>query len=202
MMETNLTAFIVMTLKPRVLHQKPFDSQCANLHSTSKSQGLTLLEQYTIIQAEIDRLQAAIEQLKINIVFHSPSKFLSIEERLEIHFKSIKTAKQRAKLLKKTQLNLAQKQQQLNQINIKLSQRQTEATKAMKRLKLLAKAMKQTKRECSQVLEEFQTAAYYTQQVLIDAYGQQAGDLFERRLKVDIQALPQNPISLIYSLNS
>ncbi|MGB3532760.1 MAG: hypothetical protein WBA13_04495 [Microcoleaceae cyanobacterium] len=201
MMETNLTGFIVMTLKPKLLHQKPFDSPCVNLHSTSEFQALTLFEQYTLIQAEIDSIQATIEQLKINIIFHPPSKFLPIEERLEIHFKSIKTAKQRAKLLNKTQLNLAQKQQEINQIQLKLSQRQAEANQAIKCLQLLAKTMKQTKREYTQVLEEFHTAAYRTQQILIDAYGQHAGDLFERRLKADIQALPQHHHSLIYSLN-
>ncbi len=190
-----------MTLNSKVLPQEQFNSQCADINSIAQQKELTLVEQHSQIQTEIHRLQETLKQLEVHIVFDPPNKSLSVEERLEIHFQSIKMVKWRAKLLEKTQRSLAEKHQELAQIEAQLHQRQAEANQAMKHLKGLGKGVKQAQRNYTQMVEEFQTAAQMTQQILVDAYGQQAGHLFERRLKADFQTLPQQYHSLFPGSN-
>jgi hypothetical protein len=90
--------------------------QYADRRSIVEKQAPTLRVQQIQLQAEIEMLQATIEQLEAHVIFHPPSRYLPVEERLEIHVQSIKTAKRRAKLLKQTQLNLAEKRQELHQL--------------------------------------------------------------------------------------
>jgi len=109
-----------MTLKSRLLHYKPSNVQYAGCYSIAEQPAPTLLDQQMHIQAAIDLLEATVEQLEGDVIFHPPSRYLPLEERLEIHFQSIKNAKRRAKLLKQTLLNLAEKYQELEQIERQL----------------------------------------------------------------------------------
>jgi hypothetical protein len=109
-----------MTLKSRLLHHKPSNVQCTDRYFVPEQQTPTLRDLQIQLQAEIDLLQATVEQLEVPVVFHPPSRYLPVQERLDIHFQSIKTAKRRTKLLQQTQFNLAEKRQELEQIERQL----------------------------------------------------------------------------------
>ncbi len=132
-----------------------------------------LSEQFSLLQLEIQQLTDKIAQLETPSVFQPPHRLIPLEERLQLHFQSIKGEKERAKQLKKFKQTLVLKQKELKQLEPQLKQRQLEAAQALKRLERVAQSVKKTENAYSQALEEFQVMAQLAHQALIEAYGQE-----------------------------
>ncbi|MEB3283092.1 MAG: hypothetical protein VKK42_29645 [Lyngbya sp.] len=132
-----------------------------------------LAEQFSQLQIEIQQLTDTISQLETPSVFQPPHRLMPLEERLQLHFQSIKDEKERVKQLTKAKETLALKQEELEKLEPQLNQRKLEASTALKRLESLAQAVKQTENAYSQAIEEFQAMAQLAHQALIEAYGQQ-----------------------------
>ncbi|MEL7036913.1 MAG: hypothetical protein AAFO04_15010 [Cyanobacteria bacterium J06592_8] len=187
-------AFTSQPLNPNSSTLVPCD-----VYSTSETTQPNLAEKYSQLQIEIQELTDAIAQLETASVFQPPHRLMPLEERLELHFQSIKAEKERPKKLKKAQETLACKQEELAKIEPLLKQRQLEATATLKRLKSLAQVVQHSKNAYSQAMEEFQATVQLAHQALIDAYGQQGHFILETEVKPQYLALDESHPQLLPS---
>ncbi|WP_413168177.1 hypothetical protein ACL6C3_15765 [Capilliphycus salinus ALCB114379] len=151
----------------------------SDVYSTSETVRLNMAEQFSQLQIDIQQLMDTISKLETPSVFQPPHRLMPLEERLQLHFQSIKAEKERVKNLIKAKETLAFKQEELKKLEPEINQRKLEASAALKRLELLAEAVKQTENAYSQAMEEFKATAQQAHQALVEAYGQQGDFMLE-----------------------
>lgn len=187
---------LIMAVQSQPPNQNSSTLVPSDVYSPSETSQLNLSEQFSQLQIEIQQLTDKITQLETPSVFQPPHRLMPLEERLQLHFKSIKDEKERVKNLKKAKETLALKQDQLKQLEPQLNQRKLEATAALKRLESLAEAVKQTENAYSQAIEEFQATAQLAHQALIEAYGYQGNFTVETEVTPQYLALRESFLQL------
>jgi chromosome segregation ATPase len=185
---------LIMAVKSQSLNPNSSTLLSSDVSLTSETvQSLSnLSEQFSQLQLDIQQLTDTISQLEIPSVFQPPHRLMPLEERLQLHFQSLKGEKERVKNLIKAKETLAFKQKELKKLEPQLNQRKLEATAALKRLESLAETVKQTENAYSQAMEEFQVTAQLAHQALIEAYGQQGNFMLETEVKPQYLALRES----------
>ncbi len=171
-----------MVIPSHSLNQNSVSSACANIYPTKQPLDLALSDKLSQVKTEIHQLTEMIEQLKVPAVFQPPHRLMPLDERLELHFQSLKSEKERVKNLEKSQNFLKLKQEELQQLEQQLSSRKVEVAQAMKRLESLANRVKKTESAYCEAIDEFEATAKIAHQALIEAYGQQASFLLDKQV--------------------
>ena len=127
-----------MALKSKSLSQK----SSALSSSQTEQLALSLQEKYEQVQADITELKQVLQQLEIPAIFHPPDRKIPLEERLQFHLRFLQNAKEQQSKIKVIQQRLASKEQELTELENRLDQGKTKTSKAMKRLKAKAFALK------------------------------------------------------------
>lgn len=123
-----------MALKSKSLSQKS--------SALSSSQTLSLQEKYEQVQADITELKQALQQLETPGIFHPPDRQIPLEERLQFHLRFLQNAKEQQSKIQGIQQRLESKEQELTELEQRLNPGKTKTSKAMKRLKAKAFALK------------------------------------------------------------
>jgi chromosome segregation ATPase len=182
---------LIMAVKSQPLNQKALTLVSSDVYSTSETvqSQSNLSDQFSQLQIEIQQLTDTISQLETPSIFQPPHRLMPLEERLQLHFQSIKGEKDRVKQLQQSKQTLALKQEELKQLEPQLNQRKLEAAQAIERLEQVAQSVKQTESAYSQAIEEFQVMAELAHQALIEAYGQQGQFMLETEMTPQYLAL-------------
>ena len=127
-----------MALKSKSLSQK----SSALSSSQTEPLALSLQEKYEQVQADITELKQVLQQLATPAIFHPPDRQIPLEERLQFHLRFLQNAKEQQSKIQVIQQRLESKEQELTELKQRLNQGTTKTSKAMKRLKAKAFALK------------------------------------------------------------
>lgn len=128
-----------MALKSKSLRQK----SSASISGKTEQLTLSLQKKYEQVQAEINELKQVLQQLETPAIFQPPNREIPLEERLKIHLHFLQNAKEQQIQIQHIQQRLTSKEKELNQLEKSLTPGKAKTTKALKRLKAKAFALKQ-----------------------------------------------------------
>ncbi|MEB3882564.1 hypothetical protein [Lyngbya sp. CCY1209] len=140
----------------------------------------SLSEQLNQLYSEIQTLTATVKQLEHRTVFRPPSRDLPLAERLEMHYQSLRSEKERGKQLKKTRNLLLSKRQEFDRQSAELGDRKAEIENALDRLGSQMWAVKRAERAYCEALEALDAIAETTGELLNRTYGGDTAAEFER----------------------
>ncbi|MGC9528683.1 MAG: hypothetical protein ACP5D7_24385 [Limnospira sp.] len=151
------------------------------------------------LYSEIQTLTATVKQLEQRTVFRPPSRDLPLAERLEMHYQSLRSEKERGKQLKKTRNLLQSKRQEFDRRSAELGDRKAEIENALDRLQSQMRAVKQAERAYCSALDALDAIAETAGELLNRTYGEDTGaeleDLAESRYPADrCPWLPVRPL--------
>lgn len=174
-----------MTLKSKSLRQK------SSAESSWETEQLTvsLQKKYDQVQADINELKQVLQQLETSAIFEPPNRQMPLEERLQIHLQFLQQAKEQQSQIQRLQQRLTSKEKELNQLEQYLTQGKTKTTKALKRLKAKAFALKQAEITYLRAIEAFKTAAAEAWETQTEVYGETPGLWLEYHPDLPLQML-------------